>query len=341
MEYFNCLAKALGLTKFFFRENVSNYVAVSTPEIATQNIGDEIIADAVMKQLATIFENHFFVKFPTQTQFSAKCLNFYNLANLRFVGGSNLMTGHIRPCYNQWDVSLFSFWKYREAVLMGVGWQTYQRRPSHFAKIFYSPLLSRTYMHSVRDAYTEKQMRLLGYDNVINTACPTTWDLTPEHCAAIPKAKRPASVITITDYAKDPVLVRKMIEIVRKNYSEIYFFQQGTKDLEYLKEVTDPGDMRIIPPTLKEYDRLLEDIHPDFIGTRLHGGIRALQHSCRSLIIGIDNRALELSRDIHLPVVTMDDTDALEHALTDGWDISVRIPSDNIRKWKEQFEEQQ
>ena len=332
------VVKALALKKWIFPETVPNYIAVSLPDIATQNIGDEIIADAVMKQLATIFQNHFFVKFPTQTQFSAKCLNFYNMAKYRFIGGSNLMSGHIRPCYNQWDISLFNFWKYRDAVLMGVGWRVYQSRPSLFAKLFYSPLLSRTCLHSVRDTYTEQQMRRLGYDNVINTACPTTWDLTPEHCTAIPREKRDCAVFTITDYARDPELIRRMLGVIRNHYSELYFFQQGTKDLQYLQEITDATGIRVIQPTLAAYDALLEEKHPDFIGTRLHGGIRALQHSCRALIVGIDNRALELSKDINLPVITMNEPDNLEYALTDGWEIALRIPSENIRKWKEQFE---
>ena len=337
MNILDYLVKAAGLKKFFFRETVQNNIAVGLPDIATQNIGDEIIADAVMKQLASVFRNHFIVRFPTQTQFSAKCLNFYNLAKYRFIGGSNLMSGHIKPCYNQWDISLFHFWKYRDAVLMGVGWKSYQNRPSLFAKLFYSPLLSRTFLHSVRDAYTEKQMRLLGYDNVINTACPTTWDLTPEHCAAIPRTKRDCAVFTVTDYARDPELIKSMLKSIRKHYSELYFFQQGAKDLLYLQEITDLSGIRVIQPTLAVYDALLEEKHPDFIGTRLHGGIRALQHSCRALIIGIDNRARELSKDIRLPVVAMETPEQLEDALRNGWEINLALPEKNIAAWKQQF----
>lgn len=334
---FDYAVKATGMSKFFPRDTVSNYIAVSSPEIATTNVGDEIIADAVMKHLTLIFPESVFVKFPTQTHFSSKCINFYNSAAMRFIGGSNLLSSRIRPVYNQWDISLRNFWKYKSAILMGAGWQKYQSHADFFAKLFYKPLLSRKYIHSVRDSYTEGQMRAMGYENVLNTACPTTWDLTVEHCEAIPKTKQKAAVITITDYAKDPVPMRKMIEIVRANYGEIYFFQQGVRDLDYLKEVTDPADIRIISPTLKSYDKLLEEVHPDFIGTRLHGGIRALQHGCRALIIGIDNRAIELSKDIHLPVVTMEDPEALSQALQQGWEIRITLPEKNIAAWKGQF----
>ena len=109
--------------------------------------------------------------------------------------------------------------------------------------------------------------------------------------------------------------------------------------MDYLRSVTDPGDMRIITPSLKAYDQLLRDVHPDFIGTRLHGGIRALQHSCRALIIGIDNRATELAKDINLPVVAMDDPENLSMALKNGWEISVTLPEKNIATWKSQFQQ--
>jgi polysaccharide pyruvyl transferase WcaK-like protein len=220
---------------------------------------------------------------------------------------------------------------------MGVGWKKYQSKANCFAKLFYKPLLSKKYLHSVRDSYTENQMRAMGYDNVINTACPTTWDLTPEHCAAIPKTKRESVVFTITDYAKDPQRMKMMLDSIRMNYKKIYFFQQSVGDLEYLKEITDIGDLCIISPTLKAYDQLLENEHPDFVGTRLHGGIRALQHSCRALIIGIDNRAAELSKDIHLPVLPVESLDQLGCILQNGWKIALTLPRKNIEIWKAQF----
>ena len=131
-----------------------------------------------------------------------------------------------------------------------------------------------------------------------------------------------------------------MLQILQKHYSNLFFFQQGTKDLDYLQDITDISGFYVIPPSLAAYDALLDEKHPDFIGTRLHGGIRALQHSCRALIIGIDNRAIELSKDINLPVIMINDIPKIEQALTDGWEIAPHIPHDNIRKWKQQFQMQ-
>ena len=41
----------------------------------------------------------------------------------------------------------------------------------------------------------------------------------------------------------------------------------------------------------------------DYVGTRLHAGIRALQHKKRTIIIGIDNRAIEKAKDFNLTVI--------------------------------------
>jgi hypothetical protein len=41
----------------------------------------------------------------------------------------------------------------------------------------------------------------------------------------------------------------------------------------------------------------------DFVGARLHGGIRALQRGRRTLTIALDNRAREIAGDTGMPVV--------------------------------------
>ena len=54
-------------------------------------------------------------------------------------------------------------------------------------------------------------------------------------------------------------------------------------------------------PTLEAFDNLLEsEIDLDYIGTRLHAGIRAIQKKRRSIIIGVDNRALEMQKTLIL-----------------------------------------
>ena len=74
----------------------------------------------------------------------------------------------------------------------------------------------------------------------------------------------------------------------------------------YFKTLKKTNEIEIINPHLSDYDNFLKKHEVDFIGTRLHGGIRALQHKRRSIIIGIDNRATELNRDFNLPVVNQE-----------------------------------
>ena len=64
-------------------------------------------------------------------------------------------------------------------------------------------ILDSTYLHSVRDSYTEKKLKQIGIDNVINTSCPTMWRLTEEFCSHIPCKKQDTVVTTITDYRKN------------------------------------------------------------------------------------------------------------------------------------------
>ena len=74
------------------------------------------------------------------------------------------------------------------------------------------------------------------------------------------------------------------------------------------------------------------------MGTRLHGGIRALQHKRRSLIIGVDHRGLEKARDFGLPVAGRYIPAAdLERAVRSDRPCEVNLPVNNILRWKRQW----
>lgn len=87
----------------------------------------------------------------------------------------------------------------------------------------------------------------------------------------------------------------------------------------------------------KKYDEVLkEDV--DYIGTRLHGGIKALNAGRRSLIIAVDNRAIEISKDTGLPVIGRDEFKTmLENKINDSIQPKIVLPTDNIVAWKNQF----
>ena len=68
-----------------------------------------------------------------------------------------------------------------------------------YTKKFYKTLLSDEYLHSVRDEMTKKRLNSIGIENVLNTACPTMWSLTPSRQLEI-SSKRSKNVVTsITD----------------------------------------------------------------------------------------------------------------------------------------------
>ena len=113
---------------------------------------------------------------------------------------------------------------------------------------------------------------------------------------------------------------------------------QASEDIEIFNSLEVKGASRVefISPSLKAYDDALSN-SVDYIGTRLHAGIRALQHGRRALIIELDNRAREIARDTNLPTVDYRNVDDVVKFIVDEKKIKLDIPFDQIKRWKEQF----
>ena len=95
-----------------------------------------------------------------------------------------------------------------------------------------------------------------------------------------------------------------------------------------------------IDPSLDALDDLLQTESLDYVGTRLHCGIRSLQHKRRSLIIAVDNRATEMGKDFNLPVVQRNDVAiTLDKKINSVWRTDIQIDQDAINTWKNQFSE--
>ena len=119
-------------------------------------------------------------------------------------------------------------------------------------------------------------------------------------------------------------------------YRKIYFWPQGSGDIDYFAHLKCKAE--VIAPSLKAFDSVLADEPSiDYIGTRLHAGIRALQHKRRAIIIGVDNRAAEMSKDINLPHLAREDIDKLEYIINDKWPTNLKINFDAIQIWRSQF----
>lgn len=222
---------------------------------------------------------------------------------------------------------------------MGCGWGNYNKFSTDpYTKWVYRRLFNNGIQHAVRDEYTQRKLAELGITNVIYTACPTMWNLTPEHCKKIPTAKAKSVVTTLTAYHADRKDDKQIINILTSLYNQVFFWPQQIEDVDYLMSLDfDKSKIIVLPPSLKSYDEVLtfEDI--DYVGTRLHGGIRALNFGKRTLIIGIDNRAVEINKTTNLPLLNRPDIGQLEEMINKDRSTDIFLPHENIIKWKQQF----
>lgn len=313
-------------------------IVLNNPGISTTNLGDVIIAESAKKEIDFLLRDAYVVEVSTHLPLSLYYMRYLKKVNYRFVLGSNLLKSTFFGFKRQWDITYTLATLSRPSILMGVGWWQYNNKPNLYTEALLKSVLSKKYLHSVRDDYTEKMLRKMGISNVINTACPTMWALTAEHCATIPLRKSDSVIFTLTDYSRDLENDRKLIELLIKSYKRIYFWPQGIFDFEYFNDIcVDKEAVKIINPSLSSFDNLLASDNIDYVGTRLHGGIRALQKKVRTIIISIDNRAKEIGKSFNIPVVERDNIIELNNMVHSEFSTSISLPLDNINLWKNQF----
>ena len=311
-------------------------ISVLDSSIAAYNVGNRIIMDAVNEHLAEMFPNDFIIPLPME-DIKRNARRYAELSKMTFVGGTNVINCDIRK-YRQWDLDFHNILILKRLVLLGVGWWRYEDQPvTRYTKWALKNILSKDYLHSVRDSYTQKRLSEIGIQS-INTGCPTLWNITPSHVDMLrTKRKSKNVIITITDYDKNPARDKKLIEICNKCYDNVYLFIQGTGDCDYIRSLASTANLKIIPPQIPKYNKILEQCQCDYIGTRLHAGIRALQKGVRSYILAIDNRSKEMGCDFGLPILEDTNLNELESIINSKYELNLRIPYDNINKWKSQF----
>jgi len=318
-----------------------NKVGIFDTLVSSLNVGDEIINESCRKQLDSLLTNEQYINLPTRDYLSPFSVRAYNDCDLSFVLGTNILNSD-NLFSGAWKLTPLHtlFMKKNGIVPIGVGWSNYQKTPGAYAQWFYKKLLSKDYMISVRDEYTKNQLSMIGVNNVINTSCATMWNLNEEHCSKILKDKKDSVVFTLTDYRVDKSKDYTLIKILKDEYKKVFFWVQGSKDIEYFDSF--PSELKeniiIIPPRLSAFDGVLEHNDIDFIGTRLHAGVRALQHARRAIIIGVDNRAIEKNKDFNINVVNREDIhkDLLKE-IRNGSKVEIRLPEKSIESWKQQF----
>ena len=313
-------------------------ILIFDTSICSTNIGDCIIMDGVKIQLSKIFLNDMFFYSITHDKIHKKTYELNKISNYSFIGGTNLLSSNMNR-YNQWKINLIDLIFLKDIILMGVGWWQYQTKPNIYTTYLLKSILNRDILHSVRDSFTKQMLKNAGIHNVINTGCPTMWKLTEKHCQKIPRIKAENVIFTLTDYNKDIQNDKKFIDILIKNYNQIFFWAQGSEDYEYIKSFKGLKNIKIIGGNLRSLDNLLEDnnLSLDYIGTRLHAGVRSLQKFRRSIVLGIDNRAKEKSKDFNLKVLPRENISELENIIRSNFVTNIKLNEDNISKWKNQF----
>lgn len=327
------------------------YVVHLTPallnnkKVASNNLGDLIIAESVKKVLIELFKDTEIIDISTHDFPEPEHIRLIQHSQYTFIGGSNLLSSNIK-IYNQWKYST-NRWRYffpdiKNIHLMGVGWWQYQHKPTWRTAHFYKKVFSGKNYLSVRDNYTKKQLIACGLKNVINTSCPTTWEL---NGVKTNKTNNVSSCIfALTDYNPDVLSDNELIGELLKSYEQLFFFPQGTDDIELLNTLpnytSNKSRIFILERTIESFRNfLLENKDTvNYIGTRLHLGIFCIQHGIPALIISIDNRAIEISLDIRLPVIRRGDFLLLREWINNSApEDSIQLHLEEINRWKQQY----
>ena len=299
------------------------------------NLGNRIIMDAVDAELRSMFP-HDFIFHVSAFEIIRSGRGLVQSADYVFLGGTNVLSSDMNKT-SEWCVKLWDRFWLNNVILMGVGWWQYQENsPNLYTRLLLDGILHAEATHSIRDSYTAEKLRPIQR-KVTNTGCPTLWRLDQELCSLIPVHRSDCALVTFTVYQQDEKRDRLLFDIVKRNYPKVLFWPQQPGDYEYAAGIIGP-DTEVLNPSLDALNDALRLGSIDYIGTRLHAGIRALQHKRRAIIIGVDNRAAEMGNDFNLPVVSRQEIEILlEKLITSSWPTDVRLPVTSIAEWKKQF----
>ena len=299
------------------------------------NLGDLIIQEAVDRELNRVFGGAEIFRVTTQAPVPPEYFPRLRECRHLLVGGTNLLSSFMRE-YKQWQITWQDAWRIRRAILLGIGWWQYQDRPDKLTWFTLLGALSWQGVHSVRDEYTLKKLQSLGFRNVLNTGCPTMWPFLEFDQASIPNRKADNALVMLTDYNRNHELDTRLVKLLQAYYQNVYFWPQGRSDLEYMNELNLPVHrLEHTIGSLKDF--LGSGISVDYIGTRLHGGVHCILSGKRALVLEVDNRATEVSRDTGLPTAKRGDFDAMQRWITTPGGPDIRMPRAEIEKWRAQF----
>lgn len=306
----------------------------------TFNRGDDIIMECVWKELDFLTKRSFVLTLPThvspfhwyQVRRKSTALMTYANAKYKFAGGSNLMVKNLLTHYPQWNINLFNYQPLKGIIMMGIGAGAGDKS-NRYTQYIYKHMLNRDFYHSMRDERSKEYVESLGL-KALNTGCVTMWLFTPEFCKQIPKKKSDTVVFTITGADSRNQL---LVDILRKQYSRVVFWPQGNLDYDAFKKLNNINGIEILPATKDAYDKFLTETETDYVGTRLHGGVYAMRHKRRAIILAIDERARGINEKNNLNCIEFDHLEQLEPMIESEFATEIKMDFDAIAKWRNQF----
>lgn len=308
-------------------------VTVLDTSVATLNIGDEIIMDSVRREVAELLPEAMIRTVPTHERLGKRSRMLLRQSSVNLAGGTNLVGPPM--AYNRlWKVGVGELLRSPRVTLMGSGWRRYDARVTPYTAALLRRALSESVPHAVRDEFTADKLKSIGVRNTLVTGCPTTWLLTEDVVRRLPRSIGSAAVVVLNG-KKDPAgFASAVFQSALSHYEKVYFWPQMIPDMRYLTEL--PRGIEPISPTLRGYDSLLRSGPGlDYVGSRLHAGIRALQHGRRTLIFELDNRATEMGKTLKLPTYpTSTSLTELSDLVTSPVEYRITIPADAVSAWK-------
>lgn len=318
-------------------------IIIFDTSVASFNRGDDIIMRGAREGLEELLSNAFVTNFPThtpifhlhQTSKINQNVKLLQQADFKFVCGSNLLYSNMVRPWPLWNINFLDSKPIKDCVLVGVGSGINSKQINLYTKRLYKSVLSSEYIHSVRDNSTKLMLEKMGF-KAINTGCPTLWSFTSDLCKQIPTKKSESVIFTLTDYRRDKIRDQKMIEILIKNYKVVKFWPQGSEDYNYFQSMSGIDSIQVISPSVEAFSMALNS-DTDYVGTRLHGGIFAMQHKRRSVIIIVDHRAREMNKDFNLKALERDNIEELEMLINSEYATEVTVDREKINTWINQF----
>ena len=122
-----------------------------------------------------------------------------------------------------------------------------------------------------------------------------------------------------------------MVETLSALYPTISLWPQGKRDVALAREMGFHG--RVLQRSVGAFDAAIDGTGADYVGTRLHAGIRALQFGARATVVEIDNRATEIGRDTGLPTIDPKEMHRAKELLSRDRVAQLTLPEAEITQW--------